>query len=399
MAFTAQRNGLSVASVASKMSVVVPVIFAVIVYHEKLSFLKIIGILLALLAVYLTTVKKDGGTFDRKKLLFPALLFIGSGVIDTTIKYVEKMYVAEGETPIFSAAIFGCAAIIGVFVVTIRRDFKITGKTILGGIALGIPNFYSIVFLLKALRPDQLGDSSTVFPINNVAIVMLSTIFGILFFKEKLILKNWIGIALEIKDTYKTIDIPSEEVLFKDRNSKFFGYAFPVSNEDDVKKHLEALKKSHHSARHWCYAWQFGKTEPFRFRANDDGEPSNSAGMPIYGQIQSFDVTDILIVVVRYFGGTKLGVGGLINAYRTGAQLALEASEILEKTINIDYLLVFDYKNMNKVMRVVKERNLNIIAQKLELDCRITISVRQKDAQQIFELFENLYEISIEEVE
>ncbi|MGH1385238.1 IMPACT family protein [Kordia sp.] len=204
---------------------------------------------------------------------------------------------------------------------------------------------------------------------------------------------------MEIKDTYKTIDVPSEETLFKDRNSKFFGYAFPVFNEDDIKIHLEALKKSHHSARHWCYAWQLGKSEPFRFRANDDGEPSNSAGMPIYGQIQSFDVTNILIVVVRYFGGTKLGVGGLINAYRTGAQMALEASEILEKTINIDYLLVFDYKNMNKVMRVVKERNLNIIAQKLEMDCRITISVRQKEAQQIFELFTNLYEIEIEEIE
>ncbi len=198
MALTAQRNGLSVASVAGKMSVVVPVIFAVIVYNEHLSLLKIAGIILALLAVYLTTVKDDGSSFDRKKLLFPALLFIGSGVIDTTIKYVETKYVAEGETSIFSAAIFGCAFIIGILVVTIRRDFKITGKTILGGIALGIPNFYSIVFLLKALQPEHVGDSSTVLPINNVAIVMLSTIFGIIFFKEKLILKNWIGIAIAI---------------------------------------------------------------------------------------------------------------------------------------------------------------------------------------------------------
>ncbi|WP_430413247.1 EamA family transporter [Kordia sp.] len=198
MATTAQRNGLSVASVASKMSVVIPVIFAVIVYNEHVSVLKIAGIILALVAVYLTTIKKDGGAFDRKKLLFPTLLFLGSGVIDTSIKYMETKYVAEGETPIFSAAIFGCAFIIGIVVVTIRRDFKITGKTILGGIALGIPNFYSIVFLLKALRPDQLGDSSTVFPINNVAIVMLSTIFGIILFKEKLITKNWIGIAIAI---------------------------------------------------------------------------------------------------------------------------------------------------------------------------------------------------------
>lgn len=204
---------------------------------------------------------------------------------------------------------------------------------------------------------------------------------------------------MEIKDTYKTIVKPSEEVVFKDRNSKFYGYAYPVTSEEEIKEHIEALKKSHHTARHWCYAWQLGKSEPFRFRANDDGEPSNSAGMPIYGQIQSFEVTNILIVVVRYFGGTKLGVGGLINAYRTGAQLALEAAEIVEQTINIDYLLIFDYKNMNKVMRVIKERNLNITAQQLEMDCRITISVRKNEAVQIFELFETMYEIEIKKIE
>ena len=126
------------------------------------------------------------------------LLFISSGIVDTLIKHIEKTYVIEGETPIFSAITFACAAIIGVVILFIRRDFKISGRTILGGIVLGIPNFYSIIFLLKALRPDQLGDSSTVFPINNVAIVMLSTIFGILFFKERLILKNWIGIGIAI---------------------------------------------------------------------------------------------------------------------------------------------------------------------------------------------------------
>ena len=181
-------------------------------------------------------------------------------------------------------------------------------------------------------------------------------------------------------DTYKTILKPSKEVLFKDKNSKFFGYAYPVFNEDDVKDHIEALKKQHHSARHWCYAYQIG-TESIKYRANDDGEPSNSAGMPIYGQIQSFDVTNVLIVVVRYFGGVKLGVGGLINAYRTAAQMALEESNIVEKTINIDYLITFDYKNMNKVMRIIKEKNLNIVNQKMELDCQITISVRKKDTE------------------
>ncbi len=202
----------------------------------------------------------------------------------------------------------------------------------------------------------------------------------------------------EIKDTYKTIDVPSEETLFKDRNSKFFGYTFPVFTEEDVKLAIESLKKKHHSARHFCYAWQFG-TDKIRFRANDDGEPSNSAGMPIYGQIQAFGVTNILIVSVRYFGGTKLGVGGLINAYRTSAQLALEISEIKEKTIDIEYQLTFGYDMMNKVQRVVKERNLNIIAQKLEMDCQYTISVRKKDAQMIFDIFDTLFKVAIKELE
>ena len=199
------------------------------------------------------------------------------------------------------------------------------------------------------------------------------------------------------KDTYKTILKPSDEVLFKDKNSKFFGYAFPVLNEDDVKLHIEILKKQHHAARHWCYAYQIG-TETIKYRANDDGEPSNSAGMPIYGQIQSFDVTNILIVVVRYFGGVKLGVGGLINAYRTAAQMTLDASKVVEQTINIDYLISFDYKNMNKVMRIIKEKNLNNVNQKLELDCQIQISVRKKDAESIFETFKKLFEIKIDKL-
>ncbi|MDN3665445.1 IMPACT family protein [Algibacter miyuki] len=196
------------------------------------------------------------------------------------------------------------------------------------------------------------------------------------------------------KDTYKTITSATEPVLFKDKNSKFFGYAFPVLDEETIKFHIETLKKEHHSARHWCYAYQIG-TQTINYRANDDGEPNNSAGMPIYGQIQSFDVTNILIIVVRYFGGVKLGVGGLINAYKTAAQLALDSAKIIEKTINIDFLITFDYKNMNKVMRVIKERKLNITNQKLELDCQITISVRISEADSVFEAFNHLFEIDI----
>ena len=197
------------------------------------------------------------------------------------------------------------------------------------------------------------------------------------------------------KDTYKTISKPTKPVLFKDKNSKFFGYAFPVLNEDDVRLKLEQLKKEHHTARHWCYAYQFG-TETVSYRANDDGEPNNTAGMPIYGQIQSFEVTNILVAVVRYFGGVKLGVGGLINAYKTTAQLALVNSKIIQKTINVDYHISFDYKNMNTVMRIIKERNLNITHQKLEMNCQIIISVRKNEAKSVFEAFNYLFEINIE---
>lgn len=198
-------------------------------------------------------------------------------------------------------------------------------------------------------------------------------------------------------DTYKTIEEASPEVLFKEKNSKFYGYVFPISSEDEVKTHIERLKKEHFSARHWCYAWQLGTTK-IQYRANDDGEPNNSAGMPIYGQIQSFDITNVLVVVVRYFGGVKLGVGGLISAYREGAKLALEASTIIEKTIDIHFNITFDYKNMNKVMRVIKEKNLNIVSQKMEENCQIEIATRKKNAEMIFDIFTNLFEVKIEEI-
>lgn len=203
-----------------------------------------------------------------------------------------------------------------------------------------------------------------------------------------------------MKDTYKAITKASKEVLFKDRNSKFFGYAFPVKNEEEIEKHLEELKSKHHKARHWCYAWQLGKEEQnFRYRANDDGEPSNSAGMPIYGQIQSFEVTNILVVVVRYFGGVKLGVGGLINAYRTAAQMALENSDIIKRTIDETFVVKFDYPEMNKVMQVIKQNNLNVIDQKLEINCRIYISVRKNEVEEIFSKFDNTYKVDIKKLE
>jgi uncharacterized YigZ family protein len=198
-------------------------------------------------------------------------------------------------------------------------------------------------------------------------------------------------------DTYKTISTASEEVLYKEKNSKFFGYAFPVSNEEEIKEHLDRLRKEHFSARHWCYAYQIG-TEKIQYRANDDGEPNNSAGMPIYGQIQSFEVTNVIIVVVRYFGGVKLGVGGLITAYKTAAQMAMENAEIIECTIDKNFIISFGYAHMNKVMRIIKEKNLQIISQKMEMDCEIQISIRKKNVQKLLDTFENLYEIKLTEI-
>lgn len=198
-------------------------------------------------------------------------------------------------------------------------------------------------------------------------------------------------------DTYRTIEESFEGEIFKDKASKFLGYSFPISNEAQVKPFLDGLKTKHYKARHWCYAWKVGALNPV-FRANDDGEPNNSAGQPILGQLTAFDVTNILVVVVRYFGGTKLGVGGLINAYRTSAKFALENSLILEKTVNVIFELTFEYEFLDKVMRIVKERNLKIERQEMEMKCIFKISVRQKDSEIVLNIFENLRCLKIKKV-
>lgn len=206
---------------------------------------------------------------------------------------------------------------------------------------------------------------------------------------------------MEFKDTYNTIEFPSSAVLFKEKNSKFFGYAFPIQSEEDAKPLIETLRKQHPNAGHFCYAYQIG-ADVITYRANDDGEPSNSAGMPIYGQIQSFSVTNVLIIVVRIFGGVKLGVGGLISAYKTTAQMVLETCEIVEKTIDIHFTITFDYTNMNKVMRVIKEKKLEIVNQKMEINedsglpiGKIEIKTRKKNAEMVFDIFNSMFEIDI----
>lgn len=197
-----------------------------------------------------------------------------------------------------------------------------------------------------------------------------------------------------MSDQYKTLLKPSSEILFKERNSKFYGYAFPILDEIQAKEYIEALRKVNSKANHVCYAWQLGIDNP-TFRVSDDGEPSNSAGSPIYGQIQSFEITNVLIAVVRYFGGTKLGVGGLIHAYRTTAQLALQNSVIVERVQEESFSISFKYAAMNSVMRIIKKHQLKIVSQTMDLECNFIVAVRKKDAEEVKSIFKNVVDIAI----
>lgn len=199
-------------------------------------------------------------------------------------------------------------------------------------------------------------------------------------------------------DSYRTLESPAAEILYKERKSKFIGYAYPISTEAEVKPIVEALRKKYPTANHVCYAWQLG-TNQITYRANDDGEPNNSAGMPIYGQIQSFEITNVLVTIVRIFGGTKLGVGGLIQAYRTAAQMALENATIVEKIVKQHFQLKFDYPYMDVVMRTIKQRNLEVISQQMEMDCTVVVSVRKKDTEEVLDVFQQLHQISVEKLD
>ncbi|GGW85253.1 EamA family transporter [Salegentibacter mishustinae] len=200
-AITTQRSGLSVVSVATKMSVAIPVFFGIFIYNESLGFLKVTGIILALAAVYLSSIKtKKGISIKKENLIFPLLVFVGSGIIDTTINYLENFYVSETDVGLFSSSIFGIAGIIGTTILigqAVLGKLKITWKNIAGGIALGIPNYFSIYFLVMALRSPGF-ENSVIFTLNHVGIVLASTILGIVLFKEVLLKKNWIGIALAV---------------------------------------------------------------------------------------------------------------------------------------------------------------------------------------------------------
>lgn len=197
---------------------------------------------------------------------------------------------------------------------------------------------------------------------------------------------------------YKTITEASEGVLYKEQKSKFYAYTFPVDNEGDIKPILEDLRRKHPTANHVCYAWRIGIENP-GYRANDDGEPNNSAGIPIYGQIKSFGLTNVLIAVVRIFGGTKLGVGGLIAAYRTSAKYALESSSIVEKSIQIQYELRFAYALMSNVMRVIKSNAIEITSRNMEMDCTLLIAVNVNEVSRVEKQLAGIKGVSISKIE
>lgn len=196
--------------------------------------------------------------------------------------------------------------------------------------------------------------------------------------------------------SYLTIKKPTQGI-FKDRGSKFISFAWPVNSEDRIKEILDTLRGKYHDARHHCYAWRLG-AEKDHFRVNDDGEPSNTAGKPILGQIQKYDLTNILIVVVRYFGGTLLGTGGLINAYREAAANALEQSGIITENVEELYDINFPYSDMNMVMKVLKEEQAEQVTQDFGMDCSIRARIPLKKSKKLYERLKRIKTAGIKKI-
>lgn len=196
----------------------------------------------------------------------------------------------------------------------------------------------------------------------------------------------------KVKDTYNTIEKASEGI-FKDRGSKFLAYLFPVTNEDEIKKHLQHLRKDHFSARHYCYAWQIG-TRTLTFRANDDGEPNGTAGKPIHNQLLSHELTNVLLVVVRYFGGTLLGTSGLINAYKLAALDAIKNATIVEKLILEEIKINFSYNELNTVMRLIKDYKAELISQQLHETCEYIVGIRSGEKEKFTTQLNTIYGVT-----
>jgi uncharacterized YigZ family protein len=197
-------------------------------------------------------------------------------------------------------------------------------------------------------------------------------------------------------DFYNTIEKPSD-AEFKDRGSKFIAYAFPIETADDFKKQLQVLKKEHPKAVHHCFAYRIG-TDGNNFRSSDDGEPSGTAGKPILGQIDSKELINVAVIVVRYWGGTLLGVPGLINAYKVSAAMALQVTPIVQKKVELKYSIEFDYTQMNDVMMILKQFNCNILAQEMQLFCMIKTGIPKNRLDEVLYRLKDLQNVSVKKI-
>lgn len=194
-------------------------------------------------------------------------------------------------------------------------------------------------------------------------------------------------------DSYLTIKEASEGV-YKEKGSKFLAFAYPCENEIQFKEYLDMLKNKYHDAQHYCYAYSLGFPD-LHTRANDDGEPRHSAGTPILGQIKSRNLTNTLVIVIRYFGGTKLGVSGLINAYKSAASEALSQGEIIDKYLSFSLQIQFNYEKMNEVMQLIKKYDLDILEQKMELDVEMMLDIRQRDWEQMMDNIQKIDSLKV----
>ncbi len=196
-------------------------------------------------------------------------------------------------------------------------------------------------------------------------------------------------------DYYQSVLEADQPELLKEKGSKFYSYAIPVCNEKEVKLALERIKKEHYAARHWCYAYRLGPKGE-EYRVNDDGEPNNSAGQPIYGQLLAFDLTNTLVIVVRYFGGVKLGVGGLISAYKTSSQLILNSSKIEKYPIYRELVVSFDYGAMNAIMRIIKDYDLKILGQNMEARGKIYLGIIPSIYDEVLEKISSNHHLTVQ---
>ena len=199
---------------------------------------------------------------------------------------------------------------------------------------------------------------------------------------------------MALTDTYKTIRNTSEGI-YREKGSKFLSFAFPVINEDVIKENIQKIKQKYFDATHHCYAWKLG-IDDNHFKINDDGEPSGTAGKPVLGQIKSRQLTNILIVVVRYFGGIKLGTSGLINAYKSAASDVIMNAAIIEKTVNDHYNIFFQYSAMNDVMKIVKDENAEIIDRQFGLNCSLNLSIRHSNSCNLISKLQKVETVKIE---